>query len=121
MYRHQRGVTLLGWVAILAVIGFFALFGMKLVPLYAQKLEVYSLLDALHADFDGENASPQVLRQAIVDKFRNKDIDVIGPKDITIESVKGGHQVTASYEHKTDFMYDIGLFLKVDKSVLVKR
>ena len=121
MYRNQRGVTLIGWVVILAVIGFFAIFAMKLVPLYAQKLEVYSLLDAMHADFDGENASPTVLRQALVDKWRVKDINVIGVKDIEIKVVKGGHEVRANYEHKTDFVGDVGLFVKVDKTVMIKR
>ena len=121
MYRDQRGVTLIGWVVILAVIGFFAIFAMKLVPLYAQKLEVHSLLDALYADFDGENASPSKLRQGLNDKWRVKDINVIQVGDIEVKVVKGGHELRASYEHKTDFVGDIGLFVKVDKTVMIRR
>lgn len=121
MYRNQRGVTLIGWVVILAVIGFFAVFGMKLVPLYAQKLEVHSLLEAMQSDFDGENASPSKLRQALVDKWRVKDISVIEVGDIEIKAVKGGHEMRAAYEHKTDFVGDIGLFIKVDKTVMIRR
>ena len=121
MYRSQRGVTLIGWVVILAIIGYFAIFAMRLVPLYAQKLEVVSLMDAMQNDFDGENATPSRLRQGIRDKFRNKDINVIGPNDIEIVAVKGGHELRATYEHKTDFFHDIGLFVKVDKRVVIER
>ena len=121
MYRNQRGVTLIGWVMILAVIGFFAIFAMKLVPLYTQKLEVHSLLDAMHADFDGENASPSKLRQALNDKWVVKSISIIQPGDIEIKVVKGGHELRASYEHKTDFVADLGLFVKVDKTVMIRR
>ena len=121
MYRNQRGVTLLGWVAILAVIGFFALFAMKLVPLYAQKLEVHSLLDAMQTDFDGENATPAELRRGLLDKWRAKDINIINVGDIEVKVVKGGHEVSAAYEHKTPFFADVGLFIKVDKTVMITR
>ena len=121
MYRNQRGVTLIGWVAILAIIGFFAIFAMKLVPLYAEKLEVHSLLDAMYADFDGENASPSKLRRALQDKWVVKSINVITIGDIEIKAVQGGHELRAAYEHKTDFVGDIGLFVKVDKTVMIRR
>lgn len=121
MRREQTGMTLIGWILVLAIIGIFALAAMKLVPIYAQKLEVHSMLEALKQDFDGENASAQRLRRGLVDKYRAKDIDAIKVGDIEITPVKEGHEVRAYYEHKTPFFADLGLYVIVDKKVTIRR
>ena len=36
MKRTQRGITLLGFIIVLAVVGFFAYVGMKLFPMYSE-------------------------------------------------------------------------------------
>ncbi|MBT8144702.1 MAG: DUF4845 domain-containing protein [Gammaproteobacteria bacterium] len=121
MYAKQRGVTLLGWIAILAVIGFFAIFTMKLVPAYTQKLDVHSLMEALDNEFSGQNASPVQLRKAIVNKFQTKSYEIIDVKSFVITPVKGGHDITIAYEHPSDLFLDIGLVVKVNETVHIER
>lgn len=121
MRKDQAGVTMIGWIVILAILGVFVLAAMRLVPIYAQKLEVHSMLDALQQDFDGENASAQKLRRALIDKYRAKDITAIKVDEFEILPVKGGHEVRAVYEHKTPFFADIGLYVTVNKTVMIRR
>lgn len=121
MQRNQRGLTLIGWVIVLAIMGVFVLAAMRLVPIYSQKLEVHSMLDSLYQEYDGENATAQKLRRALIDKYRAKDIDIIGVDDIEINVVKGGHEVRAHYNHMTPFFGDLGLYVAVDKKVTIRR
>lgn len=121
MRNDQAGMTMIGWIVVLAILGVFALAAMRLVPIYAQKLEVHSMLEALKQDFDGENASAQRLRRGLVDKYRAKDINAIKVDEIEIAAVKGGHEVRAYYEHKTPFFADLGLYVTVDKKVMIRR
>ena len=44
MKRTQSGITLVGFILVLAVAGFFVFIGMKLVPMYS---EFYSVKAAL--------------------------------------------------------------------------
>ena len=121
MRNDEAGATLIGWVAILAVLGLFALAAMRLIPIYSQKLEVYSVLTSMHEEFDGQNASPQALRKALKTKFQVKDVDIIDHSDIEVTPVKGGTELRAYYEHKTPFVFDVGLYVTVDHKVLIRR
>ena len=43
----QRGVTAIGWMVILGLIGFFALIALKLFPMYSENFSVISSLKSL--------------------------------------------------------------------------
>src|SRR5690606_42060369 len=47
MRNSQRGITLLGFVIVLAVVGLFAYVGMKLFPMYSEYYSVRSALKGL--------------------------------------------------------------------------
>ena len=121
MRKSQSGVTLIGWVLILGVIGVFALAAMRLIPVYTQKLEVYSVLDAVQEQFDGNRPTGQALKEAIRVKMQIKDVEIIGHKDFEVTQIKNGYEVRARYEHKVPFMFDVGLFVVVDKKVEIRR
>ena len=121
MRKTQNGMTLIGWAIILAILGVFALAAMRLIPIYSQKLEVYSLLDSLQQEFDGKKASVQTLKKSIQVKMQVKDISIIGHRDYEVTAVANGHQVRAHYEHKAPFLFDVGLFVTVDKTIEIRR
>ena len=60
MKRTQRGITLLGFIIVLAVVGFFAYVGMKLFPMYSEYYSVKSALKGLA----NESASRPRIRRA---------------------------------------------------------
>lgn len=121
MRHKQTGVTLVGWVIILAIIGVFALAAMRLIPIYAEKLEVISLLTALEEEYDGKRVAGPTLRNAIKTKMQIKDISVIRHTDFEVIPVKNGYQVKVHYEHKAPFIADVGLFVTVDRMVEINR
>ena len=58
MKRTQGGMTLIGFVIVLAVIGFFAYVGMKLIPMYSEFYAVKSALKGLQAEPGIANQAP---------------------------------------------------------------
>lgn len=121
MRHKQTGVTLVGWVIILAIVGVFALAAMRLIPIYAEKLEVHSLLTALEEEYDGQRVSAPTLRNAIKTKMQIKDISVIRHTDFEVTAIKNGYEVHIYYEHKAPFIADVGLFVTVDRKVEINR
>ncbi len=43
---HQRGMTGIGWMIVLALIGFFVLLALRMVPAYLDYFKVVSTLEA---------------------------------------------------------------------------
>src|SRR3546814_17701607 len=58
MKRTQGGMTLIGFVIVLGVIGFFAYIGMKLVPIYSEYYAVKQALKGLQEQPGIGNADP---------------------------------------------------------------
>ena len=58
MKRTQRGMTLIGFIIVLAVVGIFAYVAMKLVPMYSEYYAVKSALMGLRPN----PASPTATR-----------------------------------------------------------
>ncbi len=51
--NNQQGMTSIGWLLVFALIGFFALLAMKMVPIYMERFEVIHAVEGLAKD---ENA-----------------------------------------------------------------
>src|SRR3546814_3611410 len=62
MKRTQRGMTLLSFVIVLAVVGFAAYVGMKLFPMYSEYYSVKQALKGLQAEPDIANRDPAKIK-----------------------------------------------------------
>ena len=47
---HQRGMTAIGWLIVLAMIGFFVLLALRMVPAYLDYYKVVSTLEGLESE-----------------------------------------------------------------------
>ncbi len=122
MRSKQDGVTLIGWLVILAIIGVFTLAGIRLVPVYMESLKVSSVLRSVKAEHDGNRSTVPKIKQSIRARFQVEDIDIIRHSDIKLTQIaNGGYELRATYEHKTQFIGNLGLILDVDHKVEIKR
>ncbi|MEH6420449.1 DUF4845 domain-containing protein [Pseudomonas sp. CGJS7] len=83
MKRNQRGITLLGFIILLAVVGVFLYVGMKVVPMY---MEFYSVKRSL-ADMAKESDIAQADPATIRDRF-NRRMNVSYVENIQSENIK---------------------------------
>ena len=118
MSRRQQGFTLIGWIFILAVVGVFALAGLRLVPIYLEYLKINSTLDSVRAEFQaGGDVNPSILRTAIEKRFDIEGVSIIEAGAIKIERRGDFYHVQAAYDHEAPFIGNVYLLARFNKSV----
>lgn len=98
MKRTQGGMTLIGFVIVLAVIGFFAYIGMKLVPMYSEFYAVKSALKGLKAEPGIANQAPAKIQDLFFRRLYISYSENVKPTNVTLERADGGWVMSVDYE-----------------------
>ena len=119
MKSKQSGITLLGFLIIIVVAGFFAYMAMKLFPSYSEYMGVTKAMNQIATE--GTNGkSLDSIRRDLMFKlgFQYVDDATVKPANITIKRDAGGTSVlTVAYDKQIPFMYNIDFLLHFNKSV----
>lgn len=119
MKSKQSGITLIGFLLIIVVVGFFAYMAMKLAPSYSEYMGVTKAMNQIATE--GTNGkSLDSIRRDLMFKlgFQYVDDATIKPANITIKRDAGGTSVlTVAYDKQIPFMYNIDFLLHFNKSV----
>jgi len=119
MKSKQSGITLIGFLVVMAIVGFLAYMGMKLLPSYSEYMGVVKAMNQVTTE--GTNGkSLDEIRRGLMFKmgFQYVDDATIKPADITIVRNSGGaNQLRVAYDKQIPFMYNIDFLLHFDKSV----
>jgi hypothetical protein len=122
MKSKQSGVTLIGFLMIMAIVGFFAFMAMKVFPSYSEYMGVVKAMNQVATE--GTNGkSLEDIRRGLMFKmgFQYVDDATIKPADITIKRDAGGaSQLQVAYDKDIPFMYNIDFLLHFDKSVALQ-
>ena len=119
MKSRQSGITLIGFLIVLAVVGFFGYMAMKLVPSYSEYMGVVkSMKEVASAGTSGKTLTE--LRRELMFKMNFQYVDdaTIKPADIQIVRNAGGANVLeVAYDKIIPFMYNIDFLLHFKKDV----
>lgn len=118
---RQSGMTTVGLIILVAFVGIFAFAGLRLTPVYLNYMKVVGVIDGIHKEFDGQNASRAAIRNSIMRRFDVESVGIITARDIEITTVDGGFQVEAKYRHTAPFIANISFAVDFDKSTMVRR
>lgn len=121
MKKRQAGITTLGLVILAAFVGLFAFAGIRLTPVYLNYMKVVGVVDGVRNEFDGTGASRAQIRSSISRRFDIESVSIITAKDVKVVKVDGGHEVAATYSHKSPFIANVSFVVDFDKRVLVRR
>ena len=119
MKTKQSGVTLIGFLVILLVVGFFGYMAMKLVPSYTEYGGVVKAMNGIATE-GASGKSLDEIRSELLRKmdFQYVDDATVKPSDITISRDNGGTSVLhVAYDKDIPFMYNIDFLLHFEKSV----
>ena len=98
MKRTQRGITLIGFILVLAVVGIFVFVGMKVIPMYSEYYSVKSALKGL-ADEDGiANEDPAKIQDLFFRRLYISYSENVKPSNVTLERADGGWVMSVDYE-----------------------
>lgn len=119
MKTKQSGVTLIGFLVILLVVGFFGYMAMKLVPSYTEYGGVVKAMNGIASSGTSGKSLDEIRRELLRKMdFQYVDDATVKPTDITISRDNGGTSVLhVAYDKDIPFMYNIDFLLHFKKSV----
>ncbi len=122
MKSRQTGITLIGFLIVVAVVGFFGYMAMKLLPSYSEYMGVVKSMDQI-ATAGTSGKTLDEMRHDLMFKMNFQYVDdaTIKPADITLLRDAGGaNTLHVAYDKRIPFMYNIDFLLHFEKGVLLK-
>ena len=119
MKQRQRGMTFLGMVTILLILGAGLYAAIRLVPVYLDYTKVARVLEQVRDEQAANDASSQMIRNSLERRWDVEDINGIGWQEVVIKKTEEGFSVDANYEVESPFIGNVYLLTKFDKSVVI--
>lgn len=118
MKSTQRGMTLIGFIFILIIAGFFAYMAMKLVPAYAEYMGVVKTVKETAAEPGEYNKPLAQIRDDMSFKGSFQYVDNSTMKDAKLRVVtgEGPPKLEMSYDKVIPFLYNISFLLQFKTS-----
>lgn len=119
--RSQKGMSVLGWMMVLALVAFFASAAFKVIPHYLDNMTLEKLIMQVQTekamdirsvgDFNGH-----IFKGAGVNNIRDLDLE----KDLSIKLENNEFLVHLKYERREPLIRNIDLVVRFDKEFRVR-
>lgn len=119
MHQRQRGISFIGFIVVLAVVGFFLFLGMKIGPTY---LEFYTMRNAVNkVAAEAEVADVNTLRRAMDRQMTIDYADSYNREFIRV--VRDGNQLNLvlNYEIRKPLIYNLDFVAKFQHSAPIRQ
>jgi hypothetical protein len=122
-HRFQRGITLLGFIIILAVLGFFAYLGMKIGPAYLEFMNVSTAMKGVASEPGVGKWSQAQIKTALIKRLSINYVDQkhVNMTNFEIKRAGGGQTLRVFYEVREDLMYNLDYVATFEKTVNLSR
>jgi len=116
MKRKQGGLSLVGFLVVLAVVGFAAYVGMKLFPMYQEYYSVRSAMKGLAnepgvADMDPAKIQDLFFRRLYINYSEN-----VEARNVKFERTDGGWKMRVNYEVRRPLVGNLDVVGKFDST-----
>ncbi len=121
--QGQRGLTLIGFLFVVLVIGLVAYTGLRIVPMYLQYSKVVSSLEAVRNQLEeeGGRTSAREIRNMLSKRFDVNYINHLDVDDVEIKRDREKVVIRAAYEARVPLFYNLFVVGDFDKTVEVGR
>lgn len=120
MQHRQRGMTMLGIIVLVIVVGAWVYAGIRLTPKYLEYMRIASTLEKVRDEYTANPGSTELmLRKAVERHFDIEMVEVITSNDIEIEKQGGVFFMRAAYEDTVPLAGNVSFLVQFDKSVEV--
>ena len=119
MQHKNRGITLIGFLMLLCVLGFFAYLAMRLIPVYVEYFGVVKSLETVKNEPGAATKSVDEIRREVSVLFDTQYVDTadVPVSAIQVKREAGASTLRVAYERRVSFLYNIDLLVSFDKSV----
>ena len=120
MQHRQRGMTMLGIITVVIVVGAWVYAGIRLTPKYLEYMRVAATLEKVRDEFDSNPGTTEfMLRKAVERHFDIEMVEVITPADLQIRREGSVFTMRAAYEDTVPLAGNVSFLVEFDKSVEV--
>jgi len=114
--NNQRGLSMIGFLFVAAVLIFVAMLAMKLVPAYIEFFSVKKILAAMGQDSSLRSKSNAEIRSDFSKRADASYVDAVESSDLTIERSSAGTVVSVDYEFRTKLLGNASLVVDFSAS-----
>ena len=114
--KAQRGITLMGFIVVLTITGFFMLIGAKLFPAYSEFNSVKSVMNEMAKESGAANFTITQAWNSMARRFNISYVETPQRACLTLDR-KAGANLTCAYEYRTAFVYNIDFVVKFSHTV----
>lgn len=114
----QKGMTMIGFLLMFMLIGFFTLLTIKIGPLYLEHFKITSSLESLKKEPDWSEKPKEEIQKMLQRRWDVNSVDtVVASKDAQVTRQNGRVSVRVSYEAVTHIMGNADVLLTFDDSI----
>ena len=111
MQTNQKGLTAWGMIIIIALIGFFTLLAVRLVPVYLENYKVTKSLDTLLGTAIEDRSSAGLMKM-FMRRMEVNDIEHVRQQDIKMEKQDNGFVMDVNYEVRVPIIGNVDAVVK---------
>jgi hypothetical protein len=116
MKRSQQGITLISFILILALVGFFGFIGMRLFPVYSEYYSAVNDIKAVTQTAGVEKESMEKIRDHLYRRFQISYVESIDlQKHVKMFKDQDGKTLHLQYEVRRPMMYNLDFVAKFDR------
>jgi hypothetical protein len=116
MKRKQSGLSLLGFLVVLAVVGFAAYVGMKLFPMYQEYYSVRSAMKGLAGEPGVGDMDPAKIQDLFFRRLYINYSENVKPQNVKFERADGGWKMRVNYEVRRPLVGNLDVVGRFDST-----
>ena len=123
MRSRQSGMTFLGLLVLIVVVGSWIYAGIRLVPAYLNYQKVASTLEKVRDEYTSNPGTTDFMIRKAIERHFNIEMvneDVFNYPDVQIRQQGGVFVVKAAYEHVVPLVANVSFLVDFDKTVEIQ-
>ena len=121
MKRTQGGMTLVGFIIVLAVAGVFIYMGMKVIPMYSEYYAVKQALQGLASEPGIAAENPAKIKDLFFRRLYISYAETVKPEHVKIVRKDAGYLMTVEYEVRKPLIANLDVVGKFDAEKELRR
>ena len=108
MKRTQQGMTIWGWLIVLAMIGFFSILVMKLLPIYIENMSVKKAVTMVAAEAGADKLKVPKIYEKMSKQFYIDNVNSVNEEDLEIVlNDDDSKTLVVKYEARVSIMFNV--------------
>ena len=116
MVKKQSGMTMLSWLIVLAIVVFFILIGIKMVPTYLENYSIKQVLKNMENDRDVRAMSAVEMKKSFLKRLKINSVYEFDRDAIKIKKEKSGTSFQVDYEIRKPVAGNVSIIMVFSES-----